>query len=496
MTLSRRDVLKTLSATALAGLSTATAMTAPPKASADRMQVITANVKDFGATGDGTTDDTAAIHAARDAAGAGGRITVPSGTYMVSGLTASVADQTWEFSGAAVIKWMVGPRTNGVVEGESRGSSILLVSAEGVTLTGGVFDCSNGITNETDWSEQGIKVTGEGLTIWDAKILNSPRHGIYALNCSRVTVRGCTISNSFGAGIFVQHGDEAGQAVDDIVITDNRVESARDGAGGIGVFSNSPQRQVRRVVISRNTVQLPPDQTAVTGAFSVWNGVDVVINDNRSIGGFFGHTHPNPTRATISNNVIRGFKKYGLEIPLNVNECVVSGNVIDPDGRNASIGITVGARGASQDVTILGNTITGFQGGTMIGFASEDGVGAVRDAQVIDNIITSQVASRGFSGFSASSTVTNLVFSGNVINAASTPDSYGMQFFQKGATTGVHIIGNQFTNLAVRAVNLSNVNGGTFDQIRFTGNLVQNCPEGLGGSGVAGATNVVIGSVG
>lgn len=497
MTLSRRHVLKcTLSVTALAGLSTATAMTAPPNASADKLRVTMANVKDFGATGDGTTDDTAAIHAARDAAGAGGRVIIPSGTYIVSGLAASVADQTWESSAAAVIKLKVGVDTRAAAEKEARVSEILWISADGVTVTGGVFDCSNGTTSNEDWSMQGIRVTGDRVTIRESKVLNSPRHGIYALNCSRVTVRSCTITNSFGAGIFVQHDDESRKAVDDIVITDNAVEGSSNTAGGIVVRGNSAKRPVNRVTISRNTVDLPSDQgDGVTAAFSVWHGVDWVMNDNRSNGGYFGHTHPSPTRASISNNVVRGFKHYGMEVPGNVNHCVMSGNVIDPEGTNANIGITVGAGGSSQDVTIIGNSITGFLGGYLISFVSNDGVGAISGATVVGNKITSEMASRGFTGLYASSTVTDLVFSGNVVDAASTADSYGIQFLQKGPTTGVLIIGNQFTNLAVRAVDLSKANGGTFDNLRFTGNLVRNCPEELGGSGLVGAANLVTDSV-
>ena len=45
---------------------------------------VNASVKTFGAVGDGTTDDTAAIQAAVTAAGVGGRVYFPTGTYLVS----------------------------------------------------------------------------------------------------------------------------------------------------------------------------------------------------------------------------------------------------------------------------------------------------------------------------------------------------------------------------------------------------------------------------
>jgi hypothetical protein len=45
-----------------------------------------ASVKDYGAVGDGVTDDTAAIQAALAALTSGGKLTVPAGTYIVDGL--------------------------------------------------------------------------------------------------------------------------------------------------------------------------------------------------------------------------------------------------------------------------------------------------------------------------------------------------------------------------------------------------------------------------
>jgi polygalacturonase len=67
----------------LAGLAAAAAATAPIFLIADKVKFGFVNVKDFGAIGDGVTDDTAAIRAAADAVAPGGTIYFPSGTYFV-----------------------------------------------------------------------------------------------------------------------------------------------------------------------------------------------------------------------------------------------------------------------------------------------------------------------------------------------------------------------------------------------------------------------------
>jgi polygalacturonase len=56
------------------------------RTSQDKMREIL-SVKDFGAVGDGVTDDTAAFHRTRDAAGVGGRVIVPSGIYLLGNMT-------------------------------------------------------------------------------------------------------------------------------------------------------------------------------------------------------------------------------------------------------------------------------------------------------------------------------------------------------------------------------------------------------------------------
>ncbi|RMO77767.1 hypothetical protein ALQ33_05492, partial [Pseudomonas syringae pv. philadelphi] len=61
-------------------------MTSPPETFAAWSNPMIFNTKDFGALGDGITDDTAAIQATIDAAAAagGGEVVLGAGTYIVS----------------------------------------------------------------------------------------------------------------------------------------------------------------------------------------------------------------------------------------------------------------------------------------------------------------------------------------------------------------------------------------------------------------------------
>jgi parallel beta-helix repeat protein len=433
------------------------------------------SARDFGATGNGTTDDTANIHAARDAAGVGGKVFFPVGTYLVDGLTASVANQTWELAAGAVLKMAVGA------------ASVLAVTAQGVSVIGGTFDGSNGTAH--DWSQQGIAVSADGFTIRDATINDSPKHGVYALNSEQVTISGCTVNNSYDTGFFIQNNAAATSNVADIVITGNLVDNASAGnySAGIMVRGEAANRSVSHINISNNTIKLPYNQSQQTGAVGVIHGSDWTADSNVIIGGWSGITCPGSTRAAMSNNLIKGFYGIGIEIAAGADGVVITGNVIDADSADAGYGIQASA-GTVEGLTVSGNVIRGFPAG--ISYAVNFSSGApVVGATISGNTITSAVASGVFQGLYFADDATNVTITGNVIDAASTANSYGMTFY--GDTTGVSITGNQFSNIAATVVNMSTGGGGTFTDIKFLGNLVRNCALTLGGGGATGGTRIV-----
>lgn len=83
------------------------------------------NVRWFGAKGDGATDDTAALHAARSAAGPNATVYVPPGTYIVAGLNMNQAGQVWYFDDFAILKMKPGVNAAG---GEISAANVRLVN--------------------------------------------------------------------------------------------------------------------------------------------------------------------------------------------------------------------------------------------------------------------------------------------------------------------------------------------------------------------------------
>lgn len=104
------------------------------------------NVRDFGATGDGKTDDTKAIQRALDAAGeVRGTVFVPGGVYLCADLkmrpnTALMGVPTWDYhkAGGTVLKLSSGDAKCLLNIGEAQGATIDGLGFEGAQLGKGV----------------------------------------------------------------------------------------------------------------------------------------------------------------------------------------------------------------------------------------------------------------------------------------------------------------------------------------------------------------------
>ncbi len=268
------------------------------------------SVVDYGATGDGRSDDTAAIQACLDALPqSGGIVVFPPGSYLCSAtLTVSGKDNVTLTGQSALLSFTAEP---------AREHCLLLTGAEDIPIANPRIE--------------GLRVrtpTGYGLSIGhftnatftDCTVERSGFSGLYCF-----FGRGCLIS-----GNHVLHGGDNGIytfSVDDAAIVGNVVEHAT-GTGGIAMMIG------QGLVVTGNTVR--DSDIAAIGTWDVCRDV------------------------LIAGNVIVGSRNTGIMIDWNgdwdsrTRDVTVAGNSICDIAQNA---VQV-YHGACGDVLIRDNTIS------------------------------------------------------------------------------------------------------------------------------------------
>lgn len=204
------------------------------------------NVVDYGATGDGVTDDAPAIQAALDAATAspgGSKVTVPPGTYLI-GAELEIKGSLWlDLMPGATIKRGSSSMQYMIRNFNSAYAPTGYGGRGGIRISGGVWDgnastyttsCTNIIFAHAD----GIRVEGvtsQNVVDWHAVEINSSKN---------VVVRDCTFQ---GFRIVT-----AGREISEAVQIDLAINSAALPGIGAGAYDNTP---CSNVLIQGNTVR-------------------------------------------------------------------------------------------------------------------------------------------------------------------------------------------------------------------------------------------------
>ena len=162
------------------------------------------NVKDFGAKGDGSTDDTAAIQAAIDYAVAAGRRSVyfPAGTYIVtSPLHAQVETGTTTVGGSTKSRYTYGMGLT--LRGEQVGKTVLRKTGQATYTIPANNNINGGSTVDTTLFLGGTE--GTGLYVSDLSIENASTGECYAIYATRarcVLERLNVCTNSHGIYLY------------------------------------------------------------------------------------------------------------------------------------------------------------------------------------------------------------------------------------------------------------------------------------------------------
>ena len=225
------------------------------------------NAQDYGARGDGVTNDGPSLQAALDAAAArprGAQVFLPAGTYRID---ASFA--------------LLRPRSNVVMRGAGRGRSVILVD-DSIGAIGG--DCITNVLAGGSWlplsdfhmrdltvrgradinrevGAQMIRLFGTNLSIENCEFMYSRNMGLVISNSDQVTVRNCRVFRTVADGIAVWDSSN-------VIIEGNEVIGANDDAisAHCATLGTAPLRS--GIVIANNTIT-ESQGIAVLGAKSV-----------------------------------------------------------------------------------------------------------------------------------------------------------------------------------------------------------------------------------
>lgn len=342
------------------------------------------SVKDFGAVGDGITDDTAAIQAAINS---GAKcVMLVSGTYKVTAQLTLITGQTLRGQGAYVTTIIAAASTNFEYLAYNSGGS-------GINISGITFDV-NQVNRVTSLTTRGMGLTLTGVTdchISDCTFQNAiGSASIPGVGCaiggssSRCTINNCRALN---CGIVGKAADGFFMSASDSLISNSIAYNCNDT--GFAVESTSNSGIVGCVAdtcscgaaltnaINTDTygnyingLTVNNWNASVTGGIQIGNPLNtstgvqydtlvnaVVIRAN-TVGGYGtgpaiqvrSTGTPKPTRVTVSNCVIDGATTQGVLVNSGVSVSVL-GNSIKSTG-SAAIQYTLGAGHAA-----MGNVI-------------------------------------------------------------------------------------------------------------------------------------------
>ncbi|MCK5563837.1 MAG: hypothetical protein KAJ07_01205 [Planctomycetes bacterium] len=416
------------------------------------------NVKDYGAKGDGITDDTAAFSAAI-AAASGEQMHVPPGTYVIGNLDLTI-DSYWNLDPAATIK-------------HKAGNSVQMVDfqANSLTIRGGTFDGNK--DNQLKWPVlfAGPIESGKSVEIYDVKFVNTVRSAFYMQNFGgNFVIDGCKFTNM--AECVNLEGDStcaiivvSGQAnVGGVIRVTNcdfvaKVPAHADGASPGGMFIN----------VDDNMTTLEVSGCYFYGIGQHYGVSDIspvhcypTLNGARIIGNYFEQCGFCAISAksvknfvctdnficngqtTTKNIATEGAISYvpGYQAGSNYRpRAIISNNIVDTPGGQTGVGkqacITVsGIKTSYADSVIISNNILRNGGYGVI-------AGNVTDMMISDNVICG--ASDGAIGTEHGIRVYdnngNVVISGNQITS---PNGFGLICTGDAKDSKWSVIGNTF----------------------------------------------------
>jgi len=281
---------------------------------------LTVSVKNYGAKGDGSTDDTAAIQAAIDAVhnAGGGEVFVPAGTYIIAPATGIQVKSSVMLRGAGkatIFKVATGANTTGNVVKSESWSDVVLRD----------FCIDGNRAGQSSGTNYGIYVAASANSkverVW---VRDMTGVGIHIYNSDGVTVTGCESQGNF------YHGFEAEQARGCIF------QSNRGTANNYHGLLISPGEQSGTGSVGNsfigntfdNNAQYGIASNAANGDISAWLNKGNVISGNQVYANHqYGIQMYKQDNNIITGNFVYNNQAFGIYLYQSQNN-VVTHNIL------------------------------------------------------------------------------------------------------------------------------------------------------------------------
>lgn len=306
------------------------------------------SVKDFGAVGDGVTNDTVAIQAALDAvAVTGGSVYAPAGTYRVSD-ELTVASNTAVIGDGIEVTLFSATSSMTSAQAMFYGNASDSMRFENFSILGN--------TNGTNGAGSGIHCkTGSGNQIRNVFISNTTQAGIRLEEQNSAWVDSCWLQSNGRTGYTDNHGimvySAAGSTVDNynIKITNNKINNAFRK----GITDYAPNADVYDILIDGNTVE----SCGLGGIYiGTPQGRDIRITNNYVAGCYVNIQYGPGTNSIIDgNNVQNATGDYGIGFYDSTNLVVSNNTVVGSEISGIDTVIVPGTR--NSQVLINGNIV-------------------------------------------------------------------------------------------------------------------------------------------
>lgn len=333
----------------------------------------TISVKDFGAVGDGVTDDTVAIQAALNS---GAKIVnfVSTGTYKISSDISVPANVVIQGNNASVTC-----TTHFTLFTFVNGGGIFnlnMTGAGGTTYVAGSTAIKCNGTNNAPSAPTYVT----GPIIENCKITAFGEYGVFLkyVKIARIASNQITVVGYAGIG---------GVSCEDILVNSNIIKDISAGSAGgdaYGVFidredgaSETAEPRSYRCVITNNLIENITATAANNGqGIDTHAGIDFIIDSNKienCEGGIFltassisGVQELAPLRCVVSNNIVSTniYSNYGIlvygartgaTVAQHAEDCVVTGNIVLGHGSKTSATIPGVFLSATKNIVVTGN---------------------------------------------------------------------------------------------------------------------------------------------